>query len=80
MKIAQADALKIATDGQAPLLLIDDIFGELDPARRNALLDNLPANSQKLVTATAIPWRDEIKADKIYEIRDRRLRPMLCGE
>jgi DNA replication and repair protein RecF len=76
MKIAQADALKISTDGQAPLLLIDDIFGELDPARRNALLDNLPADSQKLVTATAIPWRDEIKADKIYEIRDRRLRPM----
>src|SRR5438045_4707048 len=61
MKIAQADALKISTDGQAPLLLIDDIFGELDPARRNALLDNLPADSQKLVTATAIPWRDEIK-------------------
>jgi DNA replication and repair protein RecF len=76
MKIAQADALKISIDGQAPLLLIDDIFGELDPARRNALLDNLPADSQKLVTATAIPWRDEIKADKIYEIRDRRLRPM----
>lgn len=76
MKIAQADALKISTDGQAPLLLIDDIFGELDPARRNALLDNLPADSQKLVTATAIPWRDEIRADKIYEIRDRRLRPM----
>jgi DNA replication and repair protein RecF len=73
MKIAQADALKNANDGKAPLLLIDDIFGELDPERRNALLDNLPADSQKLVTATAMPWRDEIAADTIYQMRDRRL-------
>ena len=26
------------------------IFGELDPERRNALLDHLPVNSQKLIT------------------------------
>jgi DNA replication and repair protein RecF len=76
LKIAQADALKKANDGKAPLLLIDDIFGELDPERRNALLDNLPADSQKLVTATAMPWRDEIAANTIYEMRDRRLRRM----
>jgi DNA replication and repair protein RecF len=76
MKIAQADALKKANDGKAPLLLIDDIFGELDPERRNALLDNLPADSQKLVTATAMPWRDEIAADTIYKMRDRQLIPV----
>jgi DNA replication and repair protein RecF len=76
MKIAQAEALKQSSGGKAPLLLIDDIFGELDPERRNALLDNLPADSQKLVTATAIPWRDEIAADTIYAMRDRRLRRM----
>src|SRR6184192_612293 len=76
MKIAQAEALKKSSEGKAPLLLIDDIFGELDPERRNALLDNLPADSQKLVTATAMPWRDEITADAIYEMRDRRLRRM----
>jgi DNA replication and repair protein RecF len=73
MKIAQAEALKRSSDGKAPLLLIDDIFGELDPERRNALLDNLPADSQKLVTATAMPWRAEIIADTIYEMRDRGL-------
>ena len=76
MKIAQADALKRSSDGKAPLLLIDDIFGELDPERRNALLDNLPADFQKLVTATAMPWRDEITADTIYQMRNRRLRRM----
>jgi DNA replication and repair protein RecF len=73
MKIAQADALKKSSGGKAPLLLIDDIFGELDPERRNALLDNLPADSQKLVTATAMPWREEIAADTIYQMRDRQL-------
>jgi DNA replication and repair protein RecF len=76
MKIAQAEALKRSSDGKAPLLLIDDIFGELDPERRNALLDNLPADSQKLVTATATPWRDEITADIIYQMCNRRLRRM----
>src|SRR5437667_717354 len=74
MKIAQPEALKRSSDGKAPSLLIDDIFGELDPERRNALLDNLPADSQKLVTATAMPWRDEITADTIYQMRNRRLR------
>src|SRR2546423_14741932 len=76
MKIAQAETLKTSSEGKAPLLLIDDIFGELDHERRNALLDNLPTDSQKLVTATAMLWRDEITADTIYEMRDRRLRRM----
>jgi DNA replication and repair protein RecF len=74
MKIAQAEVLQKSEDQKAPLLLIDDIFGELDPERRNALLDSLPPNSQKLMTATAIPWRDEINAEIVYEMRDRRLR------
>jgi DNA replication and repair protein RecF len=71
LKIAQADVFKNLQ--HAPLLLIDDIFGELDASRRNALLDNLPATSQKLVTATAMPWREELRADAIYELRDRQL-------
>ena len=71
LKIAQAEAFHRFSDKTAPLLLIDDIFGELDPERRNALLDHLPLNSQKLITATAMPWRSEITADAIYELRDR---------
>jgi DNA replication and repair protein RecF len=39
-----------------PLLLLDDIFGELDLARRNALLGALPADSQKLITTTHLDW------------------------
>lgn len=39
-----------------PLLLLDDIFGELDPARRNALLAALPPDSQTLITTTHLDW------------------------
>jgi DNA replication and repair protein RecF len=39
-----------------PLLLIDDVFGELDPRRRNALLAALPKDAQKIVTTTHLNW------------------------
>ncbi|MEO7166775.1 MAG: DNA replication and repair protein RecF [Spartobacteria bacterium] len=56
LKLAQAQIFAEEADAP-PLLLIDDIFGELDPARRNALLAHLPNESQKLVTSTALDWR-----------------------
>ena len=40
-------------------LLIDDIFGELDPARRQALLATLPADSQTFITTTHLHWLGE---------------------
>jgi DNA replication and repair protein RecF len=42
--------------GSPPLLLLDDIFGELDPERRAALLGALPPGAQQLVTTTHIGW------------------------
>lgn len=58
LKLAQAQVL--AEDSAAPpLLLIDDIFGELDARRRNALLAHLPSDSQKIVTATSLDWRED---------------------
>ncbi len=57
LKIAQAQIFA-AEEKTPPLLLIDDIFGELDPSRRNALLRHLPGEAQKLVTATALQWRE----------------------
>ncbi|MDB6149523.1 MAG: replication and repair protein RecF, partial [Chthoniobacter sp.] len=39
-----------------PLLLLDDIFGELDVARRNALLGALPVDAQKIVATTHLDW------------------------
>ena len=36
--------------------LIDDIFGELDPERRNAFLAALPASAQRIITTTQLAW------------------------
>jgi DNA replication and repair protein RecF len=56
LKMAQAQVFS-EQFSLPPLLLIDDIFGELDANRRNALLAHLPNESQKLVTATSLDWR-----------------------
>jgi DNA replication and repair protein RecF len=37
---------------QPPLLLLDDIFGELDPMRRDALLGGIPSASQAFLSTT----------------------------
>ena len=42
--------------GGGPLVLVDDVFGELDPARREALLGLLPHTVQAILTATPQPW------------------------
>lgn len=42
-----------ALRGDPPLLLLDDVFSELDARRRAALLEAIPEGSQTLLTATA---------------------------
>lgn len=69
LKIAQARVF--ATEEAAPpLLLIDDIFGELDPSRRNRLLQALPPQSQKLVTATSMAWQEERLDGPVFTLSD----------
>lgn len=58
LKLAQGEALAAAR-GSLPVYLIDDIFGELDPGRRNAVLRSLPAAAQKWITTTHLGWLDE---------------------
>jgi DNA replication and repair protein RecF len=69
LKIAQSRVF-VLEEGTPPLLLIDDIFGELDPVRRNSLLEHLPAAAQKLVTATTIQWRENGVEGPVFELRD----------
>ncbi len=57
MKLAQAHVLEHAR-GEAPLMLIDDVFGELDAHRRRALLASLPAGTQKIITTTTLDWAE----------------------
>ncbi|TLD71898.1 DNA replication/repair protein RecF [Phragmitibacter flavus] len=55
LKLAQVTTLTQAT-GSPPLLLIDDVFGELDHTRRRALLNALPQDTQKVITTTSVDW------------------------
>ena len=55
LKLAQAHVLEQAR-GEAPLMLIDDVFGELDAYRRRALLGCLPNGTQKIITTTTLDW------------------------
>ncbi len=71
LKLAQARLF--AGQGTPPVLLIDDIFGELDPARRNALLATLTVSPQKLITATSLQWREQPGEAIIWALRDRQL-------
>src|SRR5436853_755516 len=41
--------------GEPPLLLLDDVFSELDPGRSDALLEHLPLGQAVLTTAGAVP-------------------------
>ena len=47
--LAQRDAMEDA-HGELPLLLLDDVMSELDPARRRMLIDILAASGQTLIT------------------------------
>lgn len=66
LRLAQA-RLIAAKRQTLPLLLLDDIFGELDPARRNALLQHLPADAQKIITTTHLDWADA-RIERVFRL------------
>jgi len=71
LKLAQGDALASAR-GSLPVYLIDDVFGELDPGRRNAVLHALPADAQKWITTTHLGWLEKshgLPGMSLYTVR-----------
>ena len=56
LKLAELDHVT-AIDGRPPLLLLDDVFSELDPARRSHLVRRIAALPQAFVTTTT---RDDL--------------------
>jgi DNA replication and repair protein RecF len=56
VKLAELDHLT-ALDGRPPLLLLDDVFSELDPTRRSHLVRRIAALPQAFVTTTT---RDDL--------------------
>ncbi len=63
-------AHQLATErlGSAPVLLLDDVFSELDPFRSRALLAGLPPGQALLTTAMAPP--PEVDAAKTFVVGD----------
>lgn len=59
--------------GTAPVLLLDDVFSELDAQRSTALLDGLPDGQVLLTTAGALPPGAE--PDATLEMVDGAVRP-----
>jgi DNA replication and repair protein RecF len=53
--------------GAAPVLLLDDVFSELDPARSAALLRHLPDGQIVLTTAGALP--PDAHPDAVIDVR-----------
>ena len=53
LKLAELDHIT-ALDGRPPLLLLDDVFSELDPERRSHLVRRIAALPQAFVTTTTL--------------------------
>ena len=74
LKLAQGKLLE-NRGGKLPIYLMDDIFGELDPSRRNALMNHLPPLAQKWITTTHLDWLKEtpqLEAIARYHVKDGR--------
>jgi DNA replication and repair protein RecF len=57
--------------GSAPVLLLDDVFSELDPDRSDALLANLPAGQTLLTSASGLPPKAD--PELVLHVRDGRI-------
>jgi DNA replication and repair protein RecF len=63
-----AHRLLAASAGTPPVLLLDDVFSELDPDRSAALLAHLPPGQAIITSAVGLPPGAE--PELVYEVRD----------
>ena len=67
-----ADAVVRANGVAEPILLLDDVFSELDPLRAAALLDALPTGQGFLTSASGLP--SKARPDQVLHVADAELR------
>lgn len=60
--------------GSSPVLLLDDVFSELDPDRSDALLVNLPAGQTLLTSASGLP--PKAQPELVLTVRDGTISPI----
>ena len=77
MKLAEIAIFKEYT-GTTPILLLDDIFSELDSKKKNNLLKYIKNNIQTIITTTdlAIINKKIINKAKLIEIEDGKIKKM----
>jgi len=71
LKLAELDLVQ-AVVGEPPLLLLDDVFAELDPRRQNLLLEAVGNGHQCLVSATHLEcfnggWRTDAQVVRMLQ-------------
>jgi len=76
VKLAQLDLLSLR-DGRPPLLLLDDVFSELDPERRAHLVRRIGELPQSFVTTTTLDDLDPrlVAASTAWLVEPGRLEP-----
>jgi DNA replication and repair protein RecF len=72
LRLAVHHVVTAAVDSP-PVLLLDDVFSELDPDRSAALVANLPAGQTLLTTASGLP--PGAHPDVVLHLVDGELRP-----
>ena len=71
LKLAEIDVFKSITS-ETPILLLDDIFSELDIEKRNKLIKFLNDDVQTIMTTTDLSEIDDelVKIANIYRIEN----------
>lgn len=80
LKLAELDLLT-ELDGQPPLLLLDDVFSELDPQRRAHLVRRIGELPQAIVTTTTADDLDPalVAASRLWHVSPGRVDPAPSG-
>ena len=75
LKCALLDVIE-ETIGEKPILLLDDVFSELDALRRKALFSTLHQNTQTIISTTDLEHIKEWLSDAvtIYEVTSGKIR------
>jgi len=67
LKLAEHDLLSERLDDR-PLLLLDDVFSELDPVRRQWLGDSIRSMGQTLVSSAEPGATEAARASRVIEV------------
>jgi len=76
LKLAEVEFMRAET-GEPPLLLLDDVLSELDPARQRFVLQTIGDDGQTLLTATDLGGFDPtfLARARVYRVEDGTVHP-----